>query len=351
MKIRFLSQIHKILALVIALQLIIWIVSGLVFSFIDHKAVDGDYLYKNGVAHDGDLSDSVIDFSQLAKDYPQATEIKQFQLGDRFAIELILTAKRKMPESKILESKILDSQTLQPITIDQALISELSQSGYQGGGERQAIVLETEQSDENRDFRLPVWKLVYEDKDHSHLYFSATSGEYLGARTDSWRLFDFFIMLHFMDYFERDNFNHPLVIIAALILLFFTTSGLLLLKQGFSKQGFASLFQQWRQKNKIRVNIIDSDGQPLEILADKNRRLFDLLQEQQIPIETICGGGGICGRCKVKLPLLARQQVLAKMDIPADKHKRISDEEYRQGVRLSCQTYLTQDSQVILPKN
>jgi len=239
---------------------------------------------------------------------------------------------------------LLDARSLEKIQINRKTIQQLAQKGYQGDGKLLELKLEKQRNDENRDFSLPVWLLIYDDDDQSHLYFSAMSGEFLEARTSSWRVFDFFIMLHFMDYFERDDFNTPWIIFAALLMVFFSTSGLLLIKQGFSRQDFINLYQKWWKKKSIKVLLTDQNAQQIELLAEKEQRLFDLLQQHEIPITTICGGGRICGRCKVRLPHL-QSEAIAK-----DKHKRISDEEWLQGYRLSCQTYLTKEMQVILPK-
>ncbi len=51
------------------------------------------------------------------------------------------------------------------------------------------------------------------------------------------RLYDFLWSLHIMDYKERDNFNHPLVIVAASFAMLLTLSGIIVL--------FMKLRRQW----------------------------------------------------------------------------------------------------------
>ena len=51
----------------------------------------------------------------------------------------------------------------------------------------------------------------------------------IARRNDVWRLYDFFWMLHIMDYRERSNFNHPLVIAASAGAVLLTLTGLVLL--------------------------------------------------------------------------------------------------------------------------
>ena len=54
-------------------------------------------------------------------------------------------------------------------------------------------------------------------------WFSA--GELLARRTDRWRIFDFLWMLHIMDFDTRDDFNHPLLQLAAVLGLIIALSG------------------------------------------------------------------------------------------------------------------------------
>ena len=60
------------------------------------------------------------------------------------------------------------------------------------------------------------------------LYFDAETGQLLTRRTRLWRVYDFMWMLHIMDYQGREDFNHPLVQIAAGLGLSVAISGILL---------------------------------------------------------------------------------------------------------------------------
>jgi len=77
------------------------------------------------------------------------------------------------------------------------------------------------------DYRgaLPVWKVVMNDGEGTNLYISPDTGRVVARRSDVWRIFDFFWMLHIMDYEDRSDFNHPLLIGASLIAVIFTLTG------------------------------------------------------------------------------------------------------------------------------
>jgi len=86
-----------------------------------------------------------------------------------------------------------------------------------------------------------VWQVRFNDAKRTALYFAADDGHLVAARNSTWRVFDFFWMLHTMDYAGRDNFNNPLVITASTGALWLALSGLLLLMRTFRRQDLAFL--------------------------------------------------------------------------------------------------------------
>ena len=69
----------------------------------------------------------------------------------------------------------------------------------------------------------------FDDERDTRLFVSPHTGRLVARRNDVWRLYDFFWMLHIMDYRERTDFNHPLLITASVIALIVSMSGFLLL--------------------------------------------------------------------------------------------------------------------------
>ena len=86
------------------------------------------------------------------------------------------------------------------------------------------------------------------------MYFSADDGQLAEKRNSTWRLFDFFWMLHTMDYKSRDNFNSPLVITIGMAALWLSLSGFILMFRSFRRQDFAFLIA-WRRAHRARVRI------------------------------------------------------------------------------------------------
>jgi hypothetical protein len=121
----------------------------------------------------------------------------------------------------------LDGHPLPPLTTSE--LRTLAQQGYQGNGTVQQATLITELPLEARGLTTPVWQVQFADADNTVFYLDPILGQVLRVRTDNWRLFDFVWMLHIMDYDERDNFNHTLLIASSALALLFTISGLVLL--------------------------------------------------------------------------------------------------------------------------
>ena len=61
---------------------------------------------------------------------------------------------------------------------------------------------------EYRGKELPAYRVVLDHSSGTVIYVSANRGVVTTRRNNRWRVFDFFWMLHTMDYQGRDNFNH-----------------------------------------------------------------------------------------------------------------------------------------------
>ena len=92
----------------------------------------------------------------------------------------------------------------------------------------ETVWIEADPPLEFRGGRLPVWQVVLDHPKKVNLYIDPVNGEVLSRRSRKWRIFDFFWMLHIMDYGEREDFHHPLLTAAALLAVLSALSGILL---------------------------------------------------------------------------------------------------------------------------
>ena len=78
---------------------------------------------------------------------------------------------------------------------------------------------------EFRGRTLPAWQVKLTDVDNTHVYVDQATGTAAARRNDAWQRFDFFWMLHTMDYSGRDNFNTPWLIGFSVLVLLSVSSG------------------------------------------------------------------------------------------------------------------------------
>jgi len=77
--------------------------------------------------------------------------------------------------------------------------------------------------------------------------------------------------------------------------------------------------------------------------VERGTRLLEAIREANIQIESICGGKGQCGKCKV---ILNKGEISA---ISAAYKKHLSPQEISQGYNLACQIRVLSDSEFTIP--
>ena len=80
-----------------------------------------------------------------------------------------------------------------------------------------------------------------------------------------------------------------------------------------------------------------------ELQAEKGDILLDVMREAGVRIESLCGGKGYCGKCKV---ILEKGRVEKKSTIP---DKFLSHEELDGGYYLACMVRLVEDCEFTIP--
>ena len=320
-----LKQIHKWLALLIGIQLLLWMVSGLMFNLLSHEAVSGRHLVKS--TSPSSWQGNGGDFSEILKNYSQVISIS--------ASELL--SKRVYQVAQEQQKFIIDAESFEKVEINETLAWQLAENYYVGEGRLATIHRVNQKTYETRRFDLPVWQIVIEDDENSHLYLSASTGQLLGIKTDTWRLFDIFWMLHIMDYAERDDFNNSLIIFIALVTTFIAVTGVWLIFYAFSR----SDFNFFARLQRVPLLVNSEQGFRSELFVRKNSCLIGALSKSGYQLPSNCGGGGSCGLCQVKVdPALPLSQ--------SDK-LFFSRAEQQAGMRLACQLLLAKGLSVELP--
>ena len=84
-------------------------------------------------------------------------------------------------------------------------------------------------------------------------------------------------------------------------------------------------------EKKVRVRFAPDN---VGVAVPQGANLLEAAIEAGVRIHASCGGGGTCGTCKV---------LIEKGEVETSKTRKISEEEYRQGIRQACQSRVLTD--------
>jgi hypothetical protein len=222
-------RLHKWLALIVGVQAVLWMVSGLYMTAISIDIIHGDHLAHKPVAT-LPISQVLVDPAELARQYPDIRRYKLKALLGRAVYEV----------HHADGVALLDAASGKPAkALDEADIGALARAAFHGKGALEKVELIHEIPSEMGGRPGPMWRVDFDDAWGTALYFSPTTGDFLGKRHDLWRAFDFLWMLHIMDYESREDINNNLLRIAAAVGTAFALSGVWLLLYSFRRKGAA----------------------------------------------------------------------------------------------------------------
>jgi hypothetical protein len=215
-----LTSIHKWVGLVIGVQVVLWVAGGLVMSAFPIELVRGEtQSARPGPATIG-AGEIGVDLRDALAAHGPFTGLRTLRIAGRLYVEA------QRGEDPVLLIDAADGSVRDGI--DEATARAVAARDFTGEGGVATATLLTQRLSEYRG-PLPVWQLKFDDARETAIYVSAQNGQVVARRTDIWRLYDFFWMLHIMDYRERVDFNHPLLIAASAVALVLAATGFWLL--------------------------------------------------------------------------------------------------------------------------
>lgn len=226
--------LHKWFGLVLGLQFLLWALSGATMALLDHHKVSGEHALAPAAQLPAPAS--LLPLAQVSETLGQpVTKLRLKPLYDSWVYEATTP----------VGVKILDAASGQPIAIDAAKARQLAVAGFTCYEPPKSVTYIAKPTLETRDLALPVWRVEFSDKERHALLVSATTGDVLAAKNDTWRLWDIAWMLHIMDYDDRQSFNHPLIISLGPGAAWLALSGLILLFRSFRRSDVAWILDGW----------------------------------------------------------------------------------------------------------
>ena len=215
-----LTRVHKWVGLAVGLQLVMWTVGGLMMSFFPIEDVRSESLRAEPILLPEDLSigiDPIIAAKEAGFGQLSSLHLESFAGDPVWRV--------KANEKQILISAITGKSLL---PLGKANAEKLVLAGYGGSGELLELKFVEEGPVEVRRDK-SLWRAEFSEPKNFTIWVSAEEGRIIAYRSSLWRVFDFFWMLHIMDYDERDNFNNWLLILFAFSSTLFVFSGVGLL--------------------------------------------------------------------------------------------------------------------------
>ena len=229
--------LHKWLGLIIGLQILVWLATGLYMVVVDIDFIHGDPLVKNMQETVVVPDSKLLSMASLRVKYPNATQIGLRPVMGKTFYTVTTADKRYLldPESGAVQSP-LGEEAARAI------------AKYHFAGEAPVInatLITSNPPMEIQTRRLPLWRIDFDDRFATSFYIDPHSGSLVTRRHQYWRVFDFLWMLHIMDYEDRSDAHNLLLIVAQMTGLAFAITGSWLLLYSFSGR---------RGKNRTTVN-------------------------------------------------------------------------------------------------
>lgn len=214
------SWLHKWLALIVGIQLVFWIVSGLFFALSPIERVRSEHRIAETAVTPLDLTTlpSAADISALLASEPTKLTYERDAAGQPRAVAEFADGRPVLVD---LEAR----RVISPLSAEAA--AAIARAHVSGAPSVSAERLITAETPEYRG-ALPAWRVAFNDREGLAVYVAADTGRVTARRSDLWRTYDALWALHIMDWRDHENFNTGLLILASFTSLIVALAGFVL---------------------------------------------------------------------------------------------------------------------------
>lgn len=215
---------HKWLALIIAVQAVFWMLSGLYMTAVHINIIHGDHLVRaprqQPIALEG-----LVEPTTLVPGGTRSVRLDT-QLGQPvYIVDAI-------PGRMLFDART--GQMLSPL--DEKAARDRAVALYAGKGAVTKVELLDTAPSEIKGRQMPIWRVEFEGMWKPTIYIAPQTGELSAKRHDLWRIFDFVWMFHIMDYEERTDMNNTLLRVATWMAVATSATGGWLLLYSFRRR-------------------------------------------------------------------------------------------------------------------
>lgn len=225
------AKIHKWLALVLAIPILFWFVSGLFFAVAPIERVRSEHRVAVQPVAPMSLDIAALGLARISGAVGTADQIElRTLLGRPVAVVASGEAPPRMFD-------LTNGALVSPIP--PALAARIAERDLAGDERPRRIARVIGNSPEYKG-PLPAWRVDFATANRS-VYVAANTGVVVSRRSTLWRVFDFLWMLHILDFEAREDINNPLLIGASALGLVIILTGIILFP---SRLGYTA----WRRR-------------------------------------------------------------------------------------------------------
>ncbi|MEW6999630.1 hypothetical protein AADZ86_18215 [Colwelliaceae bacterium BS250] len=221
----WIRKIHKWASVLVAIQFLLWLLSGLYFNLMDPvKAHGNSYRSKQQLAEKIDVS-QLVAVKRILQQSPQAVNVKLISLvGKPY---YLLNHKRGLYKHLSNQYSLINALTGELVSMDSKMVNTLAQASYSGSGDITSTQLITAKISEFPKQKNPTWQINFNDALSTSVYIEDKSGRIVGHSDDDKRLADIAFKLHFLDYGNVGGFNNMQNYIFAFLALWLSFTGII----------------------------------------------------------------------------------------------------------------------------
>lgn len=212
------SSIHKWLALIVGVQMLFWVGSGLFFAIYPIEEVRSEHRIAemHTAAPLPDRAPSEL--AALLPEAPSRLVYERTSAGEAVAVA-------EFHERRPILINLDDWRVASPISAEAA--EQIARAYITGNPRVREAQLVTEESPEYRGV-LPAWRIAFDDAEGLAVYVAAFTARVTARRSDLWRVYDALWALHIMDWRDHENFNTGLLIATSFTSLIVLLAGFVL---------------------------------------------------------------------------------------------------------------------------
>lgn len=219
---KLVKKLHRWLSVIVGLQLIIWITTGLYFNLISKQWHSADTYKQAGAQAKCPTKPYPISVLGLTR-AALSIELKSNALGCYYLIQY----QQIFHQYQAMDAKSYNARTgslLREMTSEQAVT--LAINSYAGSGKVASISKQPPGSSSDGKQQNPVFRVDFLDDRNTSVFVHAITRQVIRHENDNSRFHKLMFTLHFMDYFTPGNFNNWLLSLFGAMTLILTITGI-----------------------------------------------------------------------------------------------------------------------------